>query len=477
MRGKIRAMSGVAKRGDGFWRLRAASAPAIGVFAPGRAAKLLARTNTRQLLSICAVYIAATAFLIVPLLLWNAAVGRVYVGPVDPTVGLTGEGRLDTVDSGGVWQMRKRPLAEAWREWRAAGPIGPAEIIFVVAFVLTCAATAFLSWLYLPFVYRSGVVSRAYFDAFRAVAASGGALMAAVLLAATVIAWVGRCEKLGEHSAEPVQAILMFLVIPAVLVTILRRIGRSAETLANTAPGPSLTLICVECGYDLAYLDASGACPECGHGIANSLDPAVRDGVAWERKPKSDSGRWTETVSAILFSPRESYRRLRMFTTLDLARAFARRVYVSVGLCATVWLAAVTLVIGAYVDAEEALVWTLGFGLWTPVCCWLGHRFIGAVVASWWFYRGVLRDGRWAAKVILYESAFLWVFCLFWGVVATSFALWGPWISVAFDNRVFFALAGMPGEPAVVLGGTLALALCWLWRYSLILKSVRWSNH
>jgi hypothetical protein len=168
---------------------------------------------------------------------------------------------------------------------------------------------------------------------------------------------------------------------------------------------------------------------------------------------------------------------LRLRAPLGPAKSFAAGLYASLGVGAAIWIAMVLLANGPGGDAAQALIWTLGFGLCTPLCCWLWHRVIGAAVASWWFHRGVLRDGRWAAKVICYESAFLWVFCLYWGVLATSFAIWGAWISDVFDSRVFFALAGMPGEPVAVLGGTLALALCWLWRYSLILKAIRWSNY
>jgi len=34
----------------------------------------------------------------------------------------------------------------------------------------------------------------------------------------------------------------------------------------------------------------------------------------------------------------------------------------------------------------------------------------------------------------------------------------------------------MPPEAAVLLGGTLALAAVWLWRYEVAYRQIRWSN-
>jgi hypothetical protein len=69
------------------------------------------------------------------------------------------------------------------------------------------------------------------------------------------------------------------------------------------------------------------------------------------------------------------------------------------------------------------------YSLAAAVGCWCGHRTIAAGVFTWWAVRKALPDGRWAAKVIAYESAFLWAFCTYWGVLITTFLLFGNWIS------------------------------------------------
>jgi len=104
--------------------------------------------------------------------------------------------------------------------------------------------------------------------------------------------------------------------------------------------------------------------------------------------------------------------------------------------------------------------------------CWFGCRLIAAAAVSVWMARQALPDYRWAAKVVVYESVFLWVFCGFWGTLVSSFILFEEWISRLLGLPRF---AGV-GEVLTLFGGTGVLGLWWLIRYHVALRAIRWSN-
>ncbi len=65
------------------------------------------------------------------------------------------------------------------------------------------------------------------------------------------------------------------------------------------------TLLCERCGYTLEGLPHTGACPECGVPIRESL-PARRDGSPWQRSPGART--WLLTNAGTVRSPRERFR-------------------------------------------------------------------------------------------------------------------------------------------------------------------------
>ncbi len=81
---------------------------------------------------------------------------------------------------------------------------------------------------------------------------------------------------------------------------------------------------------------------------------------------------------------------------------------------------------------------------------------------------------RWALKVMAYESAFLWVFCSFWGLLITSFLFFEDWISDALGRQPW--LGTVPAEVSVIAQGTIGLGAVWLWRYRIAFLTIRWSN-
>jgi len=68
----------------------------------------------------------------------------------------------------------------------------------------------------------------------------------------------------------------------------------------------SSILLCERCGYNLGGLPGTGACPECGLAISESV-PERRTGSAWQRRPSLSS--WCRTNAGTLRRPRETFRR------------------------------------------------------------------------------------------------------------------------------------------------------------------------
>lgn len=58
-------------------------------------------------------------------------------------------------------------------------------------------------------------------------------------------------------------------------------------------------MLCEHCGYNLTGLALEGRCPECGHGIPESVCPQSRRPTPWEEHPSL--GTWLTTRHAVLF--------------------------------------------------------------------------------------------------------------------------------------------------------------------------------
>ena len=124
----------------------------------------------------------------------------------------------------------------------------------------------------------------------------------------------------------------------------------------------------------------------------------------------------------------------------------------------------------------EAVGICVMMGLMVTLTSWAGHRIMAAVAATWWFVRKSLPDGRWAAKIVAYESVFVWPFLAYLGLLAASFALGEDWLSRLFGRRPVHLPVYMPPEGLAVLVVIPAYGLLSLWRYRIALRSIRWSN-
>jgi len=360
----------------------------------------------------------------------------------------------------------------------ADSPLGPVEFFFFAVFAIAALLTVLLVWLNLPRLYRAGPVTPAIDQAFRAVASAFGLVVLLTLVSAVVAILFGYHRPLSGALND----VAFYFCIPVAAACLLWRIGCALEHL-HLEPAPSLPPRCEGCGYDLSHQPSDARCPECSFPVADSVSPRRRPGCRWERSKRRALREWFQTVQMVVLLPREFYRNLRLRTPTAPATTFAVRNYVAIGVGAGIWVLlmwwADVARVGSFVSEWDhvcRLFFT--FVLWTPLGCWLGHRLGGAIVISWWIARRTLPDTRWAAKVLAYESAYLWVFCVFLGIFATTFVLAGkPWISDRFGTEFFFAVFRVPGEAVVLLGGTALLALGWLWRYVVALRAIRWSNY
>jgi len=180
------------------------------------------------------------------------------------------------------------------------------------------------------------------------------------------------------------------------------------------------------------------------------------------------------------FRPRAFYAALKLKTPARLARRFALWHYVLLGLGGAGWIVLVYLVGAARARLKEppseVFAYSFVFLFATPIVCWVGHRAIAAAMFTWWLARNELRDFGWAGKVVAYESAYLWVFCLFWGTLLGSLiAIDQDWFVDLVSQRLRIVL-GIRVEIFTLFVGTLLLGAAWTWRYVLAGRAIRWSN-
>jgi hypothetical protein len=283
--------------------------------------------------------------------------------------------------------------------------------------------------------------------------------------------------------------------------------------------------LCTECGRPVAQSLTPGL---------------TRVSSEWENVPQPTAGSWLRTSWAVLIGPRRFYETHVVRTDLHCAKRFAAMHLRYIGLFAAVWISilitaerfisdrwsggtparfgmnaliAVALLMAVAFGTpfgrfstwrRSSLAWFLPallliafrfpFGeevpfarvevFWvaalllaaTPLVCWIGHRLGSAIVSSIAIYYRFLPDYRWAEKVVLHESVFLWLYCAAWGILATSFVLFGPWMMRSPLLSWMWRGFGMPPEMFVVLSSTIALSILWARRYLIAFRAVRWSN-
>jgi len=332
-----------------------------------------------------------------------------------------------------------------------------------------------VAWVQLVRVYRTGRLQSVWADVLRA------ALPSSVVLTVVVVT-VSALSVCTEHQraiyhrvryhVRPLVAddllmgVAMGVVAPLGLLLVLGVSGRMADALGELAPGPAFDPTCIRCGYNLTGLAPGSGCPECGAAVAISLSREARAAPAWERSPCHPLA-WVRTCWQVLFHPRRFYR--RMLTRASARTPFRFALLVTLVIWSGTWVCALTVV-------EIPELWVLMLAVvwlhWFVVGLVLLHRLLGAAVVGVFVLAKAISDGRSAARVVAYESAYLlviWAWC-----VASAFApvtLRGvqeisglaPWWRVIATPRVFYF-------------GLVVLGLLWLRRWAVALRCVRWAN-
>lgn len=454
-------------------------APVLDLFRPRAAAACLVSASRPAFAVVLALSLLGYAAVLIGLMLWEGtlveAIPRAYLAP-GSTAPLTYPPPLE---------LQRRSVAEVWREWHDAafeGWLGPAEATVILVVILGLLALLFLAWLNLPLVHGVGSVWGSYKRAFRASAAI--ICPVAVLTIASGVPLILRLHASYDAAKtlryapldEPEIVLFPCLAVSAVLLVLW--LAHAITGVAPDASRPELPPRCEGCGYDLTHQPAEGRCSECGLRLDASLVADLsRPDSRWVREPTSAS--WAVTCLAVLFGPRAFYRTLRLRTPTTVESRFVAWNFVRIAEGAFVWALIMIILLSRReyppTPSELAIV-LLAITCVVPlgvIGCWLGHRVVQSLVASWWLVRRALPDFRWAARVAAYETSFLWVFCVFWGSLLGSMVLFDCWLSALVGG----ARRGPPTAEMLFAGwGTLGLVVVWLVRYAIAYRAIRWSN-
>lgn len=403
------------------------------------------------------------------LLMWDLTVERTWAPPPITSTGPTSRPIYTPPTT------RTISFAEVWQEAHAGGTIGDLEFFFLGACALAFGAAVFSAWLLLPVVYGGGSGWAAFRRTFRAVASGFGVLWSLTILIGGLIVLSNNLSDsagfvLSRDIIDPYFLAILFFGSAGSLVYWLNAAARGVAQAPSDEDQPPR---CESCGYDLTDLPMEARCPECGMIVAKSLVDTPRRGCAWQlvRSP----GAWLQTVSHVAIRPADFYNRLRLRDDVDATRRFARAGYPLIGMCAAVWFFLMFVLYERH-DTDAMLYIPLVALLLFPILSWMVHRFIGAMAASWWIVHGILPDSRWGETVIRYESAFLWAFCAFDGILLTSYWAWGKWISRLARDFGMNWISGISAEILAILVLNGSLCCLWLYRYHIAAKAVRWSN-
>lgn len=448
--------------------LAALIAPAGAIVDPRRHAGRLAACRVLPFWITFMLYAALVAWTIVVLTVWSDTVWFSW------TQNGTGP------DAGFTTSVEQRTWSEAWAAWRGReygpGPVGFSLILIGVIF----AAHLVAAWLFLVDVHEGGPVTRSFGRAFRGVACSSGVLLLITAVFGTAIVLVSHDALVHRRYDWEQQLVLAGFAFFGAQVSWIRR---SCEGARSESDAPELPPMCEDCGYDLTHRPDSGRCTECGGDINLSLTPGARRTASrWALSPEvaanDPAGHWTlrlgGTMCSVILEPIRFYRGRTMRTHGGRAVSFARWQYLSIFAATWVWIIACSGVV-ENLDGMLPLWLPLAFASGSVSLGWLVHRTVGGIALSYCFLRGVLPDPRYAREVFAYETAFLWVFCLYNGSLMTSMFLFDTWMSDLFGFGPAWLL-GIPPEVAAVLFGNGAIVLGWLYRYRLIIPQVRWAN-
>lgn len=427
--------------------LAALVAPWLGVAAPGRASRRLALASVPQL-------VLATLLhtVVIALTVWGCVYaaygGVIYV--------------LFPVPNQFSVAPQFVPQTPLLTPDLAAGLITIPGVLANVPILALCL---------LPYLHRAGPIAPAFRRAVAAVVASLGA--AEICIA---VVGVGAANAGGPGRQEFWLAIgipLTFLI-----VTLWQQIATNRLARSGPPPPQRVPRFCITCGYDLTSRGGQELCPECGMAVASSLARRTRPGSRWQRaRPAYAASAWLADLASVLLAPSAFYRRAWVRHALPAAERWQWVTWGAILVSAFVAIALLTHWPGfAPLAASELWLVVAAAAAWCTAVSWGSHRLAGLLAFVAWTHFRLLPDLRWGAQVLHYESAFLWLPCIWGGLLAFSFVVWDNWMSSIDLYQASYRMFGIPPEPAVLLGGWIVLGLYWIVRWTRITAAIRWAN-
>jgi hypothetical protein len=341
-----------------------------------------------------------------------------------------------------------------------------AVLLTSLVFSVFTFAVPFFTWFQ---GYRSGSVLASIGLSFKAVMAQ---LMLWTAISILVLA-IGLASFLGIH--DSILAVFV-AVLAAICFWMIATVTQNILSTASIETAPEiLELLCESCGYNMAGSDAQSVCPECGCPIKSSLQPDTRrSGITWEATGRIAD--WCRASLNCLLRPDVFYRTIRLRTKLAPAIRFALLHFFVIGIGAGAWVFCMGYMTAEPDELRYVRMMSVIISCAIPIVGWLTARAVASVAGLVCFSKGLLRDGRWFAKITRYETVYLWVFCAFNGCLVTSFFIGGDWL--AYLLRHVLRLRSMGFLRPVFIMGTNALLICfWFFRYRAILCAIQWSNY
>ncbi len=456
-----------------------------GVLRPQRAAESALLASAAAFWSTWLIHAGLFAVALVFLTLWNATTERVwhYTPSVPPPPSATAPASAVSPPSfvPPTWEseLRMRSLADVWAEWHSASLISPAELmLLLVPLGLLCANVLF-ALLSIVQTHRHGSLAASLRRNFRVATASLGLALCLVFGTGLLIVVASHLDAIGAFGrlAEAAQ-MLTVLSVAAGAALLLAHLGRAIRA-ARDPSEPPLPLRCVTCGYELTMREAHELCPECATPVKRSTAPQSRPGLKWDNPARRfPSGIRFVRMTWSVLAQRDFYRRLRMRNGNELAERFARNTWwimFCVGWVSMQIVVAGNEFIRFHGLIEGLLVPTIACSMVTIVCL-LAHRGMGTLAGLYWTLAGYVPDTRWAAKVVAYEAAFMWLPCLWGGLFLCAMLKDEDFVHRLIGSRMTQAMFGVPPEPVLLIAGWVALQLLWVWRLLRIGRQIRWSN-
>ncbi|MCK6457788.1 MAG: hypothetical protein L6Q92_14820 [Phycisphaerae bacterium] len=443
-----------------WWK--ALVAPWLAMIRPGVGLRIMGLASMRAVAVCIALQAALWAGIIAASALWGDAI------------------RVDSSRAEGLKPIAYRTLLEVRAEWNAGAWFGATELMFLSLWGTAIGFAFAGAWLCLVDSHADEGFGRAFRRSLRAVVTSSAVVLVLTTIVAVHAAYMTRQMEIwragqsgGRVFLGPPYVELTFTLGGSVLWLSLARCA--AARLRPATALSSLTPRCESCGYDLTHVPEDRRCPECSRDADESLTAGrTRRPSRWETR--RDVPSLVATSWRALVRPGEFYRSLTVLDEPLRMTRFAAAHLFAITVGAFLWIFTCMVMIGELRSSpydELAVICILTLAV--LAAAYLTYLAAAAIVVTVWSWTRPLPAFRAARKIVAVEAAYLWVFCLYDGLLATS-VFFTNWPRAALVRQFFGNLGGAPPEPVLVLFGNGALIAWWFWRYRRITDAVRYAN-